>query len=93
MICDYAVDDIVQWCFVRMSCCYGDFHVTSTVRICSLCCNLSVGPGAVPLDGTRAMELRMCLSTKKVTMELMKDYLRQLLDEYKSQTLVNIPRS
>lgn len=92
MICDYAVDDIVQ-CFVRMSCCYGDFHVTNTVRICSPCCNLSVGPGAVPLHGMRAMEQRMCLPTKKVTMELMKDYLRQILDEYKFQTLKNIPRS
>ena len=53
------------------------------MRICSPCCNLSVGPGAVPLDGTRAMEQRMCLPTKKVTMELMKDYVRQILDEYK----------
>ena len=52
-----------------MSCCYGDCHVTNTVRICSLCCNLSVGPGAVPLDDMRAMVQRRCLPTKKVTME------------------------
>ena len=59
-----------------MSCCYGDCHVTNTERICSLRCNLSVGPGAVPLDGMRETEQRRCLPTKKVTIELMKDYLR-----------------
>ena len=76
MICDYVVDDIVQWCFVGMSCCYGDCNATNMVRICSLCCNLPVGPGAVPLDGMRATEHRTCLPTKKVTFELMNDYLR-----------------
>lgn len=78
MICDYAVDDIVQKCFVWMSCCYGDWHVINTERICSLCYNLSVGPGAVLLDGIRVTEQRTCLPAKKVTMEWINNYLRQI---------------
>ena len=47
-------------------------------HICSLCYNLSVGPGAVLLDGMRATGQRTCLPKKKVTMVLIKYYLRQI---------------
>ena len=67
-----------------MSCCYGDWHVINTERICTLCYNLSVGPGAVLLDGMRATEQRTCLPAKKVTMEWINNYLRQ-----KIETIIN----
>lgn len=68
MIRVYVLDNMVLWCCVPM-CCHGDCYVINMVRICSLCCNLMVGPGEEPLYGTRAQGLHTCLPTKKEEME------------------------
>lgn len=65
-----------------MCCCHGDCHVTNTVRICSPCCNLSVEPEVVPLDGMRATGQRMCLPTKKVAMKINGNLLKGNLSDF-----------